>query len=218
MKDKKAKDYGLTESQYKDVLDLVEHLDSLKNISQLDKEIEEAETEELKEELKKYADTQIEGALIEKAAFFTNEQVLLFKEAYKNASDATYVDTNKTDMLKNDFFVKLLKEAKSIEGFVKIFKDRKELGLTNKDFNGTVIRFVFLFAHNDRWTVELIPMTYLEAMFVNYLKYHAFIDSKNSHVKKEVRNIIRNSNLDFDNNKMKHDGKSLYDIVSELLR
>lgn len=218
MKAKKAKDYGLTDEQFQEVFDLVIHLNSLMSISELDKEIEEAETEEHREKLKAYADTQIRGDIIEKAAFFTNEQVLLFKDTYEAASDATYIDKNKTDMLKNDFFVKLLKEAKSIEGFVKIFKDRKELGLTNKDFNGTVIRFVFLFAHNDRWTVELIPMTYLEAMFVNYLKYHAFIDSKNSHVKKEVRNIIRNSNLDFDNNKMKHEGKSLYDIVSELLK
>lgn len=187
--------YDLTKSEFEQVTKLVDYLNSLKPYSSFEEAIDKAENEEEQAKIAKEASDYFDGSKLKDTTYFTNDQVMLFKELYKD-SGATFVKLD--EVITDKSFNEIFKGVKDVHQHVKFFKDRTKNGIDNSKFNKTVVRFVTVNIVKDKYVVEILPANFLEGLLVSYTKYHTFIDDKDRGLKREIKNLLKNSNLTFD--------------------
>lgn len=184
----------LTSKEIKEVESLVEYLYSVKKYSDYEEEIKSAETEEEKKEIMDKASKAFDFKNLEKSIYFNNEQVLLFKQKYIYHG----LTKVKSDVVEDKLFIHKFKMIKNVKDHVEFYKKRNSNNIKNDDFNKTIVRFVSVNVVNDKYVVEILPANFLESLIISYTKYHMFKDDKDENLKKEIRNILRNSKLKVD--------------------
>lgn len=186
----------LTSKEIKEVEELVEGLNSIKTYSDYEEEMKTVETEEEKKEIMDKASKEFNPKILEKAIYFSNDQVLLFKEKYAYHG----LTTVKSDVVEDKLFIHKFKRIKNIKDHLEFYKKRNSNNIKNDDFNKTVVRFISVNIVNDKYVIEILPANFLESLIISYTKYHMFKDDKDENIKKEIRNILRNSKLKVDEN------------------
>lgn len=188
--------YNLTKAEFDNVVKIVDYLNSLKPYSEYTEAMKKATTDEEKNEIAKDASLQFNPKKIEDLTYFNNDQVLLFKELYANCSSKTFV--KKDEVITDPAFIELFKGIKNIHDHVHFFKQRVKNDISNDKLNKTVSRFVSVNIVNEGYFIEILPVNFLEGLIVSYTKYHMFIDEKDRHLKREIKNLVKNSKLTID--------------------
>lgn len=202
--------YDLTKAEFDTVIKITDYLNKL-DYYDLMEEMDKAGDDQTRADLVKKASERFDATKIAETTYFTNDQVLLFKELYENHGK-TFV--KKDVAISDEAFKDKFSKIKDINGHVNFFKDRMKNNVSNEQLNKTVARFVSVDISNGKYKVEIIPVNFLEGLMVSYIKYHMFIEDRNRHIKREIKNILKNSKLTFDEEnfgKMYENFKTLLD-------
>lgn len=187
--------YDLTKAEFDQVIKLVDYLNSLKPYSSFEEAMDKAETDEDKAKIAKEASEEFDGSKLKEATYFSNDQVLLFKYLYEHHA-GTFVKED--EVITDKSFNELFKGIKDIHQHVKFFKDRTKNDISNEQLNKTVVRFISVNVVKDKYVIEIIPANFLEGLMVSYTKHHMFIEDKDRPLKREIKNLLKNSSLTFD--------------------
>lgn len=186
---------NLNKEEYNQVVELVDYLNSLKTYEEFEKELPENPTQEDIESIAKKAGKEFDVMKIADVAYFTDEQVLLYRDLYKNSGQTFSRGDSK---LKSKSLVKRMKNIKNIYELLDLYDKRNSLNLNNEYLNSTIVRFTNININKEGYFLEILPMNYLESLLMTYVRHQQFEKENDKFAIRKIKNILKNGNLDFD--------------------